>query len=227
MFKKKKRKKLHIYLFRHGKTTFNEKGIFTGWKDARLTKSGLRDANAVARKLKYKKFQVAFHTRLTRSTQTLKPVLKFHPECKKIIKDDRMIERSYGELEGTTHESFVKRIGEQSLNLRIHGDALVSLSPKKRKWVEQFLGKLEYKIIHRGWRVPPPGGESFKMVEKRVKKFMKYLKKFMKKNQVNVAISAHGNSIRLFRKIMEKSSKQETISWFIPYDKVFHYEIKV
>jgi bisphosphoglycerate-dependent phosphoglycerate mutase len=63
------------------------------------------------------------------------------------------------------------------------------------------------------------------MVEKRVKKFIKYLRKFMKKEKINVAISAHGNSIRLFRKIMEKASKEETVKWFIPYDKVFEYTV--
>ena len=63
------------------------------------------------------------------------------------------------------------------------------------------------------------------MVEKRVKKFIKYLKKFMKKNKVNVAISAHSNSIRLFRKIMEKTSKKEAVGWSIPYDKYFEYSV--
>ena len=65
------------------------------------------------------------------------------------------------------------------------------------------------------------------MVEKRVKSFIEDLKKFMKKNKVNVAISAHSNSIRFFRKIMEKISKEEAIKWFIPYDKVFEYNISV
>jgi bisphosphoglycerate-dependent phosphoglycerate mutase len=44
-----------------------------------------------------------------------------------------------------------------------------------------------------------------------------------KKNKVNVAISSHGNSIRLFRKIMEKASTNEMRKWEIPYDKVFIY----
>ena len=47
----------------------------------------------------------------------------------------------------------------------------------------------------------------------------------MKKNKVNVAISAHGNSIRVFRKIMEKASIKEASEWFIPYDKVYEYTI--
>ena len=50
-------------------------------------------------------------------------------------------------------------------------------------------------------------------------------KNYMKKNNVSVAISAHGNSIRLFRKIVEKASVKDTVKWFIPYDKVFEYDI--
>ncbi len=224
---KKREKRLHIYLFRHGKTTYNTKGIFTGWKDARLTKGGIRDARVVARKLKNKKFQVAFITRLSRSKDTLKYVLTYHPECKTIIEDNRMIERSYGILEGMSHNWFIKQIGDRHFDLKVHGDAIEDLSPKLREKVEQMLGEQEYKRIHRGWGTPPPYGESFKMIKKRVKSFIKYLKKYMKKNQVNVAISSHGNSIRLFRHIMEKASIPETCRWFIPYDKVFEYEVEV
>ncbi len=80
--------KLHIYLFRHGQTYFNRDKRFTGWKDSKLTPQGIRDAKKVAKKLRNKKFQVAYKTRLSRSKDTLKPVLKYHPECKKIITDD-------------------------------------------------------------------------------------------------------------------------------------------
>ncbi|MEA3329525.1 MAG: histidine phosphatase family protein [Nanoarchaeota archaeon] len=224
---KNKKQKLNIYLFRHGKTTYNEKGIFTGWKDAKLTSAGIKNAKTVARKIKNKKIDIAFQTQLSRSKDTLKQVLKFHPECKEIITANRMIERSYGELEGITHKKFIERVGKRAVNLRIEGDALENLSPKDRKLAEKFLGENEYKIIHRGWKNPPPNGESFKMVEKRVKKFIKNLKKFMKKEKVNVVISAHGNSIRLFRKIWEGATIEETVKWFIPYDKVFHYVVKV
>jgi len=220
-----KKQKLKIYLFRHGQTEYNKKGIFTGWSESKLTAEGKKHAKIIAKKLKNKKFQVAIQTHLSRSKDTLKPVLKFHPECKKIITDDRMIERNYGDLNGTTHEDFIKRIGKRQYNLLREGDAIENLEPKKRKKVQRFLGEQEYKIIHRGWDTPPPGGESFKMVEKRVKPFIKWLKKYMKKNNVSVAISAHGNSIRLFRKIVEKASIPETVKWFIPYDKVFVYDI--
>lgn len=216
-----------VYLFRHGKTFFNVKGIFTGWKDAKLAPEGIKNAKKVAEILKNKKFQVAFQTRLSRSKDTLKYVLKFHPECKNIIVDDRMIERSYGILEGTSHKSFVDKIGKKIVDLKIEGDALENLSQEERKKVEKFLGEKEYNAIHRGYNLAVPKGESFADVEKRVKKFIFYLKKFIKKKKVNVVISAHGNSIRLFRKIMENASKDKATEWFIPYDKVFVYKIRI
>jgi 2,3-bisphosphoglycerate-dependent phosphoglycerate mutase len=220
-------KKLHIYLFRHGKTTYNTKGIFTGWKDAKLTKEGIKNAEAVAKKLKNKKIDVGFQTMLSRSKDTLKIVLKDHPECKEIITANHIIERSYGDLEGISHKKFIELVGKHLINLKIEGDALENLSKEDRKKLEQFLGKKEYDIIHRGWNIPPPNGESFAMVEKRVKKFIDDLKKFMKKEKVNVAISAHGNSIRLFRKIWENASIEETTKWFIPYDKVYNYILDI
>lgn len=218
-------KKFNIYLFRHGKTYYNERGLFTGQAESTITPRGKKDAMKVAKKLKNKRIDVAIHTSLSRSKQTLNFVLKFHPECKKIIIDDRMIERSYGDLQGKTHDEFIERIGEQSYELRVQGDAIENLSPKQRKKVEKFLGEEEYKAIHRGYKVAAPNGESFADVEKRVKDFISWLKKYVRKNKVNVAISAHGNSIRLFRKVMEKASREETIKWFISYDKVFTYEI--
>jgi len=217
----------NIYLFRHGQTYFNKKGIFTGWHESRLTPLGIKQARVVAGKLKNKKIDVAFQSKLSRSKDTLKEVLKFHPECRKIITDDRIIERDYGDLDGVSHEDFIKRIGDQEYDLLRHGDSISNLPSDARKKVEKFLGEKEYKLIHRGYDLAPPNGESFKNVEKRVDSFINDLKKFIKKNKVNVAISAHGNSIRLFRKIMEKKSREDVVKWKIPFTKVFHYVVNV
>jgi len=108
-----------------------------------------------------------------------------------------------------------------------HPELTSYISPLDKDDFERFLGEKEYQIIHRGYNIPPPGGESFAMVEKRVKSFIKYLKSFIKKNRVNVAISAHGNSIRLFMKIMENLNINETEKLTIPYDKVFMYKVSV
>lgn len=195
--KKKGAKTYSIYLFRHGQTYYNKNHIFTGWKESRLTPKGIKQAKTIARKLKNKRIDVAFQTRLSRSKDTLKHVLKFHPECKKVITDDRMIERSYGKLQRQHHKVFIKK----------HGKKL-------------------FDTYHRSYNIPPPGGESIKMVEKRVGSFIKDLKKFIKKNKVNVAISAHGNSMRPFIRHFEKFSIKKMMKLEMPYDKYFEYKIK-
>ncbi len=187
----------YIYLFRHGQSTFNRDGKFTGWLDAKLTEKGRANARAIACELKNRKIDAAIHTRLSRSKETLNIVLKGHKECKKILKDDRMIERSYGIYQGKSHKWFMEKFGEE-----------------------------RYRKIHRGYTAKAPKGESFRDVEKRVKKFIKWLRKYVKKNKVNIAISAHGNSIRIFRKVFENKTRGQAVKWNIPYDKVFVYRIR-
>lgn len=189
--------KRYIYLFRHGTTIDNSTGKFSGWRQTPLNKRGKDDAKIVALRLKDKKIDVAYQSRLIRSKDTLKEVLKFHPECKKVITDDRMIERSYGALQGKTHLQYIEKN-----------------SPKK------------YDEFHRGYRKSPPKGESIKQVEKRVKSFIKDLIKYMKENKVNVAISAHGNSMRPFRRYFENMTVKEMMLIENPYDNYFEYVIK-
>lgn len=189
--------KRYIYLFRHGQTVDNNNSIFSGWRDSKLNKIGRDSAEIVALRLKGKKINVAFQTKLSRSKETLKIILKYHPECKKIITDDRMIERCYGKLQGRSHYDFVKKN-----NVEL------------------------YDKYHRSYNIPPPKGESVKMVEKRVRDFIKDLLKFMKKEKVNVGISAHGNSIRPFRRYFEKLSVKEMMLYYNDYDACWIYSVE-
>ena len=127
--------KLKIYLFRHGESFFNRAKEFTGWKDSKLTAEGKRNARKVAQKLKNKKIDMAFQTRLSRSKETMKEVLKYHPECRKVIVDDRMIERSYGRFQGKKHSTIIKKYGQK-----------------------------QFDVWHRSYTIAPPGGESIQMV---------------------------------------------------------------
>jgi 2,3-bisphosphoglycerate-dependent phosphoglycerate mutase len=189
--------KLHIYLFRHGETNFNRSKRFTGLVNSRLTPKGIEQANLIAEKLKEKTFQIAFRTSLSRSSNSLKIVLKYHPECKKVIIDDRLIERSYGDLERKHHKTVIKKYGEKQFDL----------------W-------------HRSYDVPPPRGESIKMVEKRVLSFVKDLLTLMKREKVNVVISAHNNSMRPFRRYFENLTINEMMTLENPYDTYFEYTIE-
>ena len=110
--------------------------------------------------------------------------------------DNRIIERSYGSLAGLSHEETIAKYGQEQFD----------------KW-------------HRGWNDRPPEGECFADVEIRVQSFIDDLKTKYAGQDIGIAISAHGNSIRLFRKIMEGATVEETCGWAIPYDQYFEYEI--
>lgn len=222
-----KKQILKIYIFRHGKTYFNEMHKFTGRKDSKLTVQGIKDAKKIAKKLKDKTFQVGFRTHLSRSKDTLKEVLKFHPECKQIIVDDRMIERSYGVLEGKSHKSFIEKEGEDSYKTLLHWHKISHLHGFERNNFVKKQGEAELQVIRRSYEVSPQHGESVKIVEKRVLSFVKYLIKFMKKEKVNVVISAHGNSMRPFRRYFEKLSVREMMELENPWNDYFEYSIEL
>ena len=168
----------NIYVFRHGETTDNKRKIFSGFRNPGLTEKGLKDARVLAKKLKDARIDLAYVSHLKRMKTTMKEVLKYHASAK-IIVDDRIIERCYGKLQGTSKTKLAKE------------------NPKK------------FKIYHRSYNVPPPEGESIKMVEKRVRAFCKELVKKIRQERVNVAIVCGNNSMRALRRYFEKLTIKE------------------
>jgi len=49
----------------------------------------------------------------------------------------------------------------------------------------------------------------------------------MKKEKINVAISAHGNSMRPFRRYFEKLTLQQMMELENPWDDYFEYVVRV
>lgn len=190
-----------------------------------MTKEGYKNARTISKKLKNKKIDIAYHTRLSRSKNTLKEVLKFHPECKEIIEDDRMIERCYGKLQRHSHKEFMEDLEKTVV------PAIEKKFGKMNRDAKEVIGvtvaETIYKIYHRSYNIPPPGGESIKDVEKRVKSFIKTMLKKMKKEKISVAISAHGNSMRPFRKHFEKLTNNQMMELENPWDKHFEYTINL
>ena len=123
--------------------------------------------------------------------------LKNHPECNKVIVDDRMIERSYGDLQRKFHKTVIKKYG-----------------------------KKQFDIWHRSYDVSPPRGESIIIVEKRVLSFIQDLVVLMKRKRVSVVISAHGNSMRPFRRYFENLTIKQMMELENPYDKYFDYVVE-
>ena len=99
---------MRLYILRHGQTDYNKEGIFQGQNDIELNEEGIRQAKTAAKSLKDIKFDKVYVSPLKRALQTAKIVTDNELEV-----DNRIIERSFGKLEGKkTIPDYEKRIEE-------------------------------------------------------------------------------------------------------------------
>ncbi len=89
-----------IYFVRHGQTDDNANGnLLTGWNATPLNAKGIEQAKEIAKELKNIRFDICYCSPLLRAKQTLNEILKYHKDLK-VIFDDRLKERDYGEITG-------------------------------------------------------------------------------------------------------------------------------
>ena len=85
-----------IYIIRHGQTDWNVEGRYAGRIDAPLNSKGIEQANVIKEELKHIKFDKVFSSPLLRAYKTAEIICGGG----NIIKDERLIERNNGGLEG-------------------------------------------------------------------------------------------------------------------------------
>lgn len=91
---------MKIYVVRHGETNWNKEKLLQGQTNTSLNETGVKQAYEVKQKLKNIKLDVIISSTLKRAKQTAK-IINEDRKCK-IIFDDRINERNYGKLEGTS-----------------------------------------------------------------------------------------------------------------------------
>jgi broad specificity phosphatase PhoE len=90
---------VEVHLFRHGETTTNARSLVTGSQNVPLTERGRDQARLLGLELD-QRYNVAFHSALKRSRETLQIALKAGGvEVGPVYPDWRLNERSLGELE--------------------------------------------------------------------------------------------------------------------------------
>ncbi len=94
---------MKLYVMRHGRTAWNEKGIIQGWAKNRLSEYGKQQVRAVAEQFKDVKIDIIFSSPLMRAIQTANLMNEYHKV--KIIRDDRIIEKKKGTLTGRNKSS--------------------------------------------------------------------------------------------------------------------------
>src|SRR5438128_2889958 len=169
---------------RHGQSEWNLKNLFTGWKDVDLTDAGIAEARAAGRKLKAQglAFDIAYTSSLKRAQRTLDLMLEEMGQKVRIIRDQALNERDYGDLVGMNKDDARKKWGEEQVH-----------------------------IWRRSYDVPPPGGESLKDTAARVLPYYIHRILPQAMAGKCVLISAHGNSLRALIMAMEGLSGAEIV----------------
>ena len=203
-----------LILTRHGQSTWNAQNKFTGWVDIDLSEEGILEAQKSGRLIKNLEINIdiSYTSFLKRAIKTLTTILQENNLPLKFNTAWEINERHYGSLTGLNKEETKKKIGEE-----------------------------QFKKYRRSWDIPPPPmaendknhslfsplnasipvgmipfTESLKDTYKRVIPYYeKEIQKHIKENK-NVLISAHGNSIRALCKKLFKISDQKINELEIP-----------
>ena len=165
-----------LVLVRHGQSEWNEKNLFTGWKNPNLTEQGIEEARKAGSKIKSINldFDLHFTSELLRAQITGEIIQREIDQEIKTIKNIALNERDYGDLSGLNKDEARKKWGEKQVHL----------------W-------------RRSYDTPPPGGESLKDTSDRVPPYFKKTIKPELEMKKNILITAHGNSLRALIKNIE------------------------
>lgn len=107
-----------IYIIRHGKTDWNNKGLIQGTTDIELNEEGIEQAKELAQKLDLSKIDICFCSPLKRTRQTAEILVG---NKVKTIYDSMIIERRFGDYEGKpVNFDLIKQHWDYKLNDNSH-----------------------------------------------------------------------------------------------------------
>ncbi|MDI6630834.1 MAG: alpha-ribazole phosphatase [Thermoanaerobacteraceae bacterium] len=101
-----------IYLVRHGETLWNHALKYQGHADIALSERGVRQAEALARRLSSERFAAFYASDLSRALDTARIIARPHGGTVEVVSDLREI--NFGEWEGLTRDEIKNRFPEVS-----------------------------------------------------------------------------------------------------------------
>ncbi len=169
-----------LYVMRHGERNSSLRGAVGGQLDEPLNKRGIEQAEIASKNLS--DIEVIYTSPLSRCLETAKIVnKKFNV---KIITDNQLIERHFGELQGLTWNEFAQKYPN------------LATDPRNNEQRQEYL----------------PSGESIAQVEERVKSFLHHLLKNEKSK--NILIITHAGIIRVIKRVLQNNLLlQDTLSY--------------
>lgn len=187
-----------LVIVRHHESEWNKLGKWTGVVDVHLSPEGFEGSKVMGGLIKDFHFDYVFDSTQIRSEETLASMLSVRTTNNEIPTEHakELNERDYGDYTG------------------------------KNKWdMEKILGEVEFNKLRRGWDTPIPNGETLKMVyERAVPFFISRILPMLRENK-NVLIVAHGNSIRALMKYIENISDEGIANVEMIFGSVLIYDL--
>ncbi|MBU3703191.1 MAG: 2,3-diphosphoglycerate-dependent phosphoglycerate mutase [Ilumatobacteraceae bacterium] len=204
-----------LVLLRHGQSTWNELNLFTGWHDVELTALGEREAAAAGALMRDEglRFDFAHTSVLTRAVMTCHLALREMGQVwLPLQRHWRLNERHYGALQGLDKKETTAKHGAEQTNLwRRSFD--VPPPPVDATSPEHPVNDSRYRFID---RADLPAAECLKDVVARVLPYWHDEVVPQLQADMNVLVTAHGNSLRALVMYLEGISEADIAELNIP-----------
>ncbi|WP_213817110.1 phosphoglyceromutase [Glaciihabitans sp. dw_435] len=213
-----------LILLRHGNSDWNQKNLFTGWVDVRLSEQGVTEAKRAGELLAASglKPEILYTSVLTRAIQTANLALEVADRLWIPVKRSwRLNERHYGALQGLDKAETLEKFGPE----------------KFQEWRRSFDvpppvldDDAEYSQVHdeRYADLPDadlPRTESLKLV---IDRMLPYWESDITVDLAagkTVLVTAHGNSLRALVKLLDGISDNDISELNIPTGIPLVYEL--
>ena len=210
-----------LVLLRHGESQWNRENRFTGWTDVDLSEAGIAEARAGGRQLKAEgyAFDIAYTSVLKRAIRTLWIALDelgqmWLPE----VKDWRLNERHYGDLQGLNKAEMAAKFGEQQV--LVWRRSYDTPPPELKSDDPRYEGR---DPRYAGIKVPLT--ECLKDTVARVVPYWQGTIAPTVRTGKRVLVAAHGNSLRALVKHLDNVSDEKIVGLNIPTGIPLVYEL--
>ena len=204
-----------LVLLRHGQSLWNKANRFTGWTDVNLSEQGVVEAKKSGKVLKDEgfKFGIAYTSYLTRAIKTLWLALEEMDQMWiPVIKSWRLNEKHYGMLQGLNKAETAEKYGADKVQLWRRS---FDVPPQPFECGDERNPKFDPRNAELT-AAEIPLTESLKEV---IERFIPYwetkILPSLKEND-EVLVSAHGNSLRALVMHLKNMSKEEILGFNIP-----------
>jgi 2,3-bisphosphoglycerate-dependent phosphoglycerate mutase len=206
-----------LVLIRHGESTWNKENRFTGWTDVDLSERGVKEAKEAGKKLKEEgfKFKFAYTSFLKRAIKTLNIVLEeMDMLWIPVEKTWRLNEKHYGTLQGLNKAEMVDKYGEKQVliwrrSYDVRPPALEDHDDRHPKNDPRYAAYLNEKGA-------TPATEALIDTVDRIVPFWKSDISKKLKEEGEIIVAAHGNSLRGIVKYLKNISDEEIVSLNLP-----------